>query len=33
MFSNQEVSLATKKRLAKLLIHTGENEMYIEFGR
>jgi len=29
----QEVSLMTKKKLAKLLIHIGETEMQIEFAR
>jgi len=29
----QEVSMVTKKRLAKLLIHTGETEMQIEIAR
>lgn len=31
--TKQEVSLVTKKKLAKLLIHTGEMEMQIEFSR
>ena len=31
--NKQEVSLVTKKKLAKLLIHTGEMEMRIEFSR
>jgi hypothetical protein len=31
--SSQEVSMVTKKRLAKLLIHTGEVEMHVEFSR
>ena len=31
--SSTEVSMITKKRLAKLLIHTGEVEMHIEFAR
>jgi hypothetical protein len=30
---NQEVSMITMKRLAKLLIHIGEIEMHIEFAR
>jgi len=29
----QEVSMVTKKKLAKLLIHTGEVEIQIEFSR
>lgn len=31
--STQEISMVTKKRLAKLLIHTGEVEIQIEFSR
>ena len=30
---NQEVSLLSKKKLAKLLIHIGETEMNIESAR
>lgn len=33
MNSSQEVSLMSKKKLAKLLIHIGETEMQIEFAR
>jgi len=33
MNSNQEVSILTKKKLAKLFIHTGESEMNIEMAR
>jgi len=33
MNSNQEVSLLSKKKLAKLLIHIGESELNIEFAR
>lgn len=33
MNSNQEVSLVSKKKMAKLLIHIGESEMQIEFAR
>jgi hypothetical protein len=34
MLSNkQEVSMVTKKKLAKILIYTGEQEMQIEFSR
>jgi hypothetical protein len=29
----QEISMITKKMLAKLLIHYGESEMQIEFSR
>lgn len=29
----QEISMITKKKLAKLLIHNGESEMQIEFSR
>ena len=31
--TSQEISILTKKRLAKLLIHSGEAEMQIEFSR
>lgn len=31
--STQEMSMVTKKKLAKLLIHTGEVEIQIEFSR
>ena len=31
--SSQSISIITKKRLAKLLIHSGEAEMQIEFSR
>lgn len=31
--SHQSVSLITKKKLAKLLIHLGESELQIEFAR
>lgn len=31
--STQEISMVTKKKLAKLLIHSGEVEIQIEFSR
>lgn len=33
MLNSQEVSMITKKKLAKLLIHIGESEMQIETAR
>ena len=33
MISHKSVSLITKKKMAKLLTHTGETEQRIEFCR